>query len=377
MIIDQRKYVMRTLLLICMWGLALRGSDLTAQLSEFETTRYVPAETIAAVTINMRTIIEQMNLEDPLVRKFLDVGEEKGGMDYSKLNRILVMFSPRDEEHTAFGPPAAMLIQFNEPFDYREFMEHNASDYLDFEIEDYEGHEIHVGRFTYEGAAGDGPGYFFPEDDTIVQGTRKVIQQMIDGETADSPGMELVNNLDHDAEIHVVVEDGSQIAEMLGLPPGLNDLGVNELAEGLRRLEFIASYDQQPPVQLTIEMNTVDQANQVIGLINAGRVAAPGALDGMEDGLDEQAERGGPELQDEAIQVLRDLIVLGNSALREMKIERNEATIRITLGQIEGLEKLPQLFGQAMGAMMLGTEAMLAEEGQLELTVPAPAEIDD
>ncbi len=347
------------------------GSSLDAQLSEFEATRFVPARTCAAMSVNMGAVMEKIDQQDPLVRKFLDAARESSGIEFARMSRLLVMMPVRNDGDSDLYMPVAILMQQSDEFDSAAFIQTNQlPDIFQFEIEKYKGLDIYVGTYqTPAGATEKGPSFFFPAANIVVQSDVNIIRQMIDGESEISDGKELVNNLDPNVEIHLLVNDGSALQQ---LDAGEGLMG---LAAGLRHLEIVGSYDRDPPVQATIEMATNAHVVELTQLINTLRVAIPGMLAGWETELDKRAGETDNPLEAAGLQTCRDLIALGNTALQNMTIERADVTLHISIGNVAGLEQLPTLLGQMMGMQIVEMEML---EEQIEGLWPDAAEaIDD
>ena len=320
-----------------------------AQLSEFKFTRFVPSNTCAAMSLNMQAIFDRVDLDDRRLSQVLEA--EIFGFDISGLDRILVIITTQSKDSDALGPaPMAVMMVFRDPVDEKEYFEnHRMSTFVNFESETYNGQEIFEGRFK-ENYGGDnlGQAWYFPDEKTLIQGNRYVIRQMIDEESSMSDGMELVNNLDFEAELHFLLK-GDQIPEEMssaGLGLGL----ASDTFRDARRVEVVGSYEEQPPLRVTIEMNSEDSLNQVRGLINAGRIAAPGALDGFE----QNAPHLVPAEMEES---LRQLVALGRTSLRELQIQQDGNSLTITLENVDGLEELPHLIMVVVGSMILAQGA--------------------
>ncbi len=161
--------------------------------------------------------------------------------------------------------------------------------------------------------------------------------------------MDLVNNLDMQAELHFVLEGGDHSDRGMAGGTGLGTL-IGDVPGDARRVEVLGSDALPVPLQITIELNGDEPIDQLTGLINAGRVAAPGALDGLDQRLNDL-------VKEQAIQSFRDLLALGRTAVRKMKLTRGGTTIRMTLDHVEWLENLPQLFFVSMAAIIMAAGA--------------------
>lgn len=344
-------------------------SPLAAQLSEFETTRFVPAETFIALSINMESILGKVDAGDPLIRKLLDSGTTSTGFNLGNLERLMFLVSAERSAEREFEMPALMLMRFTSEVDSAAILgKADSEEYLQYETSEYNGQQIHSGRYVFDSGVHSGPTLFFPDEYTVVQGDAGVIRQMIDGESEMSSGMDLVNNLDPEAELQLVIEGGSGLQsfsmETLEIMmPGASQF--SELVYGLRHLEVLASYQEEIPVSITIEMKSEALANQVMGLLNAGRLAAPGALEGLSGELDKEmsrfADRVDSDLMARGVGAVEELLALGKTALEKLNVQQDGATIVISVPEIEGLEQLPQLTGMSMGMSVVAAEAMMAQ----------------
>jgi hypothetical protein len=217
------------------------------------------------------------------------------------------------------------------------------SRYSEFAQEDYKGQQIHVRRWSQgirEGRESKVV-WFFPEKNVVVSGTRHVVRQMIDGESAKSTGKELASSLNPKAELHFILEGKDKVgarmlASMFGHFDPLPARPFGEALQDAKRAEVLFSYAEKVPVQVTIEMKSDEDMDRLVERISSGLAEAPGILDALE-------EHEIP--QEEAVQPpFRELIALGRTALKEMKVEHDGTTLRVTLGHVAGLEKLPQAY---------------------------------
>ena len=90
---------------VCLLALLAQSQ---AQLSEFEFARFVPGKTFAALSINMESVMQRMDKDDPLVRKFLNETKESSGMDFSQTTRVLILICGDVPDARS---PVAVLIQ--------------------------------------------------------------------------------------------------------------------------------------------------------------------------------------------------------------------------------------------------------------------------
>ena len=123
-------------------------------------------------------------------------------------------------------------------------------------------------------------------------------------------------------------------------------------------------------------MNNSAQMDQLAGLISAGRVAAPGALDGIEQQLVEQMGEPEDELQESALNNLKELLAVGRLAIKEMQVERDGNTLTVSLGHIEGLDRLPHLMFAGLGGTMMVRSEVMVDDGPIVME-GHPVEIDD
>ena len=322
-------------------------SKLQAQLSEFKLTRFVPNDTFAALYLNTDAIFEKVDFDDPVVAKLF---EAAGGYGWNpNLEQALFLFSSKVDDERPGAMPVVTLMKFNQPITPEAwFQKHQLSTFVQFEPKDYKDQEIYEGKFKQaHGSDEFDQAFFFPDEKTVVVADREMVRHAIDGESTNSASMDLVNNLDTEAELHFLFEGSDKIdANVLG------GLGFGTLIGGLigdaKRLEVLGSYSEQRPLQITIEMNNDEQMDRVVEMIDAGVAAAPLALDGVAERLDELAP-------DEAAPAFRDLIALGRTALEKMKTKRENTTLRITLERVDNLENLPQLLIVSLGALLLAS----------------------
>ncbi len=343
--------------LLLAFGLTVAIHSATvAQQSEFQATRFVPVDTCAVISVNMKSILQKMDCDDPLVKKFLDSSEEATGMNFARIDRIITMVSSRaSKDPNDPGIPSATLTQYLDDVDPATLVVKNElANSCTFQPEQYNEQEIYVGSYSTPISGGlTNPVLFFPDSRVVIHGDANMIRQMIDGESALSAGMELVNNIDHKAELHMVFEDGRHLTRLLGVAGESVAAGMADMLNGLKRLEIIGDFQRDPPLQITIEMDTPEQAAQLIGLVNAGRLMLPGVFDRLEDQLDLPPVDADDELATLSRHTMRDVISLGRSLVNELHQASDGGTVTISLPQCEGLDQLPQLGGQVLGAMVV------------------------
>jgi len=317
-----------------------RGTELPEITPEF-----VPTSTYAAMSLNMHAILKKVDLDDPLITKLRTLSNvESEFLGDPQIERMILLFPSQVKDDAHPASPSGVVMQFQSPISPKAYFDRmGLSKYYEFSQEDYQGRQIHVPRLSEGVRALRKPSdvWFFPEKDVVASGTRLVVEQMIDGESSKSDGKKLVSDLDPKAELHFVLANNGKIdARMLASVFGHFDpLPGRTLGQALRdakRMEFLFNYAGEEPIQITIEMKDGASMDRLMEQIKGVLSVAPGMLDAIEK----------HEIpQEEAIQPpFRELIALGRVAVNKMKVKRDGTILRMTLGQVQGLEKLPQAY---------------------------------
>ena len=320
-------------------------SHLQAQPRESEPPQLVPASTYAAMSLNMRAILKKVDLDDPLIVGLRQVSNvETGFLDDPKLQRTVVLFSSQLDEDSHSGSSSGVLSQFEAPISPQAYFDRmRVSKYYEFTREDYRGQQIHVPRLSKGKRTLREPSnvWLFPEQNAVASGPRHVVEQMIDGKSSTSEGKDLVSKLDPKAEMHFILESNKVISpRVLASTLGRFDpLPARLLADALqnaKRIEVLLNYADEVPVQVTIEMKDGPSMDGLMEQIKGLLAEASGILDSLEEHeIPREAAVQPPFLE---------LIALGRTAVKELKLERDGTTIRLTLGDVKGLEKLPQAY---------------------------------
>jgi Tol biopolymer transport system component len=313
--------------------------------SETHPTRFVPADTYAAMSINWGRILEKVDFDEPLLTQLRQLDHiDQLYFEDSKPERIIMLFLSQIDEKTRVASPAGTLLQFDAPLEPRAFFDRmHDSKYFETVQEEYKGQQTHVRRWSsgiHKGTESRGI-WFFSDKNVVAKGSRHVVRQMIDGEPVKSVGKELVNDLDPKAELHFVLEnngniDAGMLASVFGHFDPLPDRIVAQALRDAKRVEVLLNYAERMPINVTIEMKDDESTDRLMELIKGVLAEAPGILDAIEEHeIPREAEIQPP---------FRELIALGRTAVKEMKVERDGTTIRMTLNQVQGLEKLPQAY---------------------------------
>jgi hypothetical protein len=323
-----------------------------AETPEAKPTRFVPADTYAAMSLNMRAILEKVDLDDPLLVQLRQLSHLNSAfLVIPKLERTVLLFPSQVEKNSRPTSPRGALMQFRATISPKAFFDMMPdSKYFESKHKDYKGQQIHVRRWSQGIRKGRESKvvWFFPEENVVASGTRHVVRQMIDGESSKSDGKELISTLDPKAELHFILKGNDKIdvrmlASVFGHFEFLPARLFGEAMQSAKRAEFLFSYAEKVPVQVTIEMKTDEDMDRLMEQIKVGRAAAPEILD-----LAEQHEIP----REKQVQPpFRELIALGRTAVKEMKMKRDAATLRITLDHVDGLEKLPQLYMTCLGIL--------------------------
>jgi len=323
----------------------LSTANLNAQAPESRSTRFVPASTYAAMSLNMRAILKRVDLDDPLIAMLSQLPHiDTGFLDDPRLARSVTMFPSRVEENAHPASPCGVLMQYEAPATPKAFFNRmRLSKYSQFTKEDYKAQQIHVRRWSQGIRKGRESKvvWFFPEENVVASGTRHVVQQMIDGDSAKSGGKEVVSSLNPKAELHFILEGNDKVgarmmASMFGHFDPLPARPFGEALQDAKRAEVLFSYAEKVPIQVTIEMKDAESMDRLMELIKVGVAEAPGILDALEEHEIPREEKAQPPF--------RELIALGRTAVQELKVERDGTTLRMTLGHVAGLEKLPQAY---------------------------------
>jgi hypothetical protein len=315
---------------------------LNAQSSEFEATRFAPTDTWAAMSLNMQKILEKVDFEDPLIARLTDLGS--GNLWDRHLERVMVLFSSKSDGESLLTRPVARLLKYRQPLNPQQFFEtHHLAGMVDFPQQVYKGQPMYEAKFKENfGARGLDQGWFFPEENVVIEGSPDILRQMIDSESTLSDGMELVNRLDAEAEMHFLLQGSDRIdAERIsGMGAGML---MGRLIANARRVEILGRYDATTPLQLTIEMDTDEHMDELMEMIDAARAAAPLALDGLERQITKMSDGLREELRESAGKSLKELVGLVRTSVKQVNIEREGTNLRMTLDHVDGLEKLPHL----------------------------------
>ncbi len=353
---------------------SIPAKPLTAQLSEFDSTRFVAEDTYLAISINWRAMLERIDSDDPLVRKLLDSAEEDGGLPFGQLERIILMVSSRIDETSEFSPPpVANLLQFGDAIDSEAILrkaQENFGDSIQLSPEDYKGQLIHVGKTVDQDGVMFGgvmPAYFFPAENTLVQTDESMARQMIDGEANPGAAMELVNGLDSAAVLNLVLEEGSNLTAMpwfgmmVSPVPGVAGMDVRELVESVARLEIVASINDATPIRITLEATSEAKAEKLLKAIKTVLADAPAWLDNVLGMIAVDEARHDNELMAKGFQANRDLIGFFRTAVEKAEVARDGATIRLTVNDLERTDRIPTLIAQSLGMQMLQMEELMSQ----------------
>jgi hypothetical protein len=114
--------------------------------------------------IQLRAIFENVDFDDPLVAKRMELS---GGSGWDRqLERTIVLCTTPLDGESSFASPMATLMQPGEPVNLQEFLERNRllSAFSRFEAEEYKGQRNYVGTFRDKYGAGEfGKFWFFPK----------------------------------------------------------------------------------------------------------------------------------------------------------------------------------------------------------------------
>lgn len=346
-----------------------------AQLSESEVTQYVPAEAFLVLSMNMETVMQKVDPDGKILKQYRE-RDRFSSIDFTETSQYLMIVTGGVEPENEYDLPALMITRYGETLQPEAYNKHASEQgfglTMTYESEAYKDHEIYLGSYEQADGTivmGSTSAHFFPGDNLVAAGTESVIKAVIDSLGDDSPGQELAGNLNMDAELHLLIDDGNNIVKApffemmlgeltqeLGLPGGVD---ARELLESLERLELIVDSSQMVPVQATIEMKSEGSAEKVEELIRTGLQAAPGLLMMGESALDDAIENEQEEIAPVG-DLMKRLVALGKTAVEDIQVERNGGTIQIQLGNIDGLDQLPQ------DAITLGAWQSLQMEKRME-----------
>ena len=365
--------------------LLVSTNRLSAQISEFESTRFIAQETYVALSLNVPELLKHVDRNDSFIKKFIE-GVKIDNATIDNCQRLLVMLSTdRSASEHDFDSPGAYLIQYDCDLDRDAFMKHYfnhtpfANSTPTIVPVEHQGQTIYSAKYD-EGNFSSNVAIFFPAENIVVAGTASMMRQMIEGESADSPGMGLVNSLDSEVDFHLLIGDGAQLAndpmfsQML-----LWYLPNPEIIQAIKRLEIIADLDSEQGITATVQMNSVESAAQMEETLNALLQAAPGTLDVLDASIAELAS----DENDKAINVVwKKFVALGKESLGACTVARDDRVVELKIQNVKGLRELPQMIGQVISYQHIQMEKWILEmddipDGVIEIDdVPAVQKAD-
>jgi len=358
-----------------------------AQMSESETTQYAPSGTFLFVSLNMERILEQIDLNQSVLKKFR-ARKNFSSTDLTETQRVLMLLTESvADEPDEMDIPGVLIQRFKSDIDKSAFltkMEGQSFGGLEFEKIEYGDHEFMQGKLNSPDGVmvvGGTPAYLFTQSDIVASSNDQLIRQMIDTHQDDTVGKEFLANIDTQAEIHFLMEDGKKLAalpafrfmtEFMNVP----GFDIPELINSIERVEVVADTEQMTPVQGTLEMTTEKAAEEAEDLIKALLQAAPGVLMMGKGELDAAIERDDKQIAG-MVEPLKELIQLGEKAVAEIEVSRDGSQVNIELGSIDGLDKLANNMVIAIANQQMIIEEIMIEFGEGPGEVLRGIELDD
>lgn len=307
------------------------------QISEFRFTRFAPAGTYAAASINVGSLLEKVDLDNPLLVKLKQTPAlDSGFLEDPRLERAIFMVGSKAK----LGRPApycyAWVFEMAEPLEPKAFFDQMGFAKITKVAGDtYKGQMIYVCDTQELGRAKQSAdAWIFPEEHGAILARRHTLEQMIDGHDSVQEALSLVNRLKADADLHFVFRPNQK-----GFRGHWTELGfgtiVADLIQEARKVEVQINLSSQRPVQVEIEYPTEDDAKIFQQLWQLNKQTVMKSLDLMHEfDLPEGEERQ---------TAVREFIQLIRVVVKKVKIEQERMTVRLTLDPFQGLDRLPQL----------------------------------
>lgn len=366
--------------------LSMSAIRLSAQMSEFETSRFVARQTSVAVSLNVPELLKHVDHNDAFIKKLIE-GMQFDGATLDNCQRVLLMISSdRSEAEHEYDTPGGYLVQYDCDLDRDVFLKHyfsqspfsNSSPAI-VPVE-YQGQTTYYAKYGEDDDFSSDIAIFFPAGNMVVAGSASMIRQMIDGESDESRGMILVNNLDSEVDFHLIVDDGAQLANDPMLSALYSGFMPNSgLIRNIKRLEIVADLDSDNGITATVQMNSAESAAQIEETLHALLQAAPATLEMMDASIAELAS----DENDKAIAVVwKKFVALGKESLDACAVTRDDKVVELKTQNVTGLRELPQLIGQVIGYQQIQMEKWMQEmdefpEGIIEIdAIPAVEKAD-
>ena len=317
--------------------------------SDLEQT-YAPQDTILAVNLNIKKLLEQSDSEDEDLKEILDQMQTEGSIDLAEFERILISFGYQsdDDARDPIGERLWVWMQQSKKVDQNQVME-SWFGRAEFSEEKIEGEKVFVSDSP------SAPSVFFPEEDSLVIAEKSRMTRSIrDADPAKIPNA--IRSLESGSEIHLQIDvrelDAEQRSEFFAnfdvddLPPP-----AKKMVDELEQFEIKVTPTESVPVLIRARMKSEDAAKQLKGLADMGIAALPGALDSLETmlsggGVPPEAER----TVKETLELLREM---GEAA--EVSINGNEVFVKVE--NMGGFPKLPAALLKFSFLAMVGTRA--------------------
>ncbi|MGI9515449.1 MAG: hypothetical protein ACR2NP_00255 [Pirellulaceae bacterium] len=352
------------------WLIALAlAMPATAQISEMQITRYVPADTVLGLTVNIESIREHVDLESESVQFLIESAREVA-IDLMSLNRI-VMCAGYDYEPgrwDMFGREESTVNQFEfaEPIDLdkyiaanswgRTFTEQQAGDFT-----------LHVGAWQVRQDQGVSAGAMCLTDEgrRLFIGDDERIRKALDA-PSDS-GVMLVNQMDVEADLAVEFDlselDSEARDRVFGwfgeLHAGMG-LDLDDWKESLESGTIVIDFDQDRAGYAVLRFDDEAVAREAHALLKQGIAAMPFLISMMETEL-EKLEQDGDE--GDGIEVRPSLIgrLIPNlkKAVASSSVVLDGTNVEVTVQAEGGFPELPGLAVQTLYA-----ESQVSVEGQ-------------
>ena len=350
--------------------ISITATSTKAQLSETQTLDYVPVDSFLVVSLNMKSLFEGMDTEHPIIKQYLERDSSKNAFEFDRMaQQLTFLTSATGEEENQYSFPGGSITRFNDSLDPQEWLKKSEMQQpfakLEFETEKYKEHELHIGTFDFgEGVVvgTEGMAFVFPNEETVISASESVLKGMLDQYEGDKSS-ELASKLDSEVDVHFLMGSGSKLTEipMFDLVAGgipIPDL--RETLESIESIELIGDMDQMTPVTGTVVCNSTEAAIKLEELLKTGLQAVPALVMLGESQVDEVSDFG--EIFEPMKEDIRSLLKLADTAAKEISITRNDQTLEIQLGNVEGLDQLPNklivlMFGQQMAMEKMMEEA--------------------
>ncbi len=335
----------------------------SAQLSEFRISQYVPGDVVAAFTINVKAIRDQLDISSEdhqfLIRKF----QEESGIDLTQLDRVVATFGFEYLTGDQSDPGGLFLIEL-------EFSHNvNQADILEALYDAESMDEVNVDGHTIfcpTGRSGGAPSVCFADEHRMLIGYTERIKRAFEQPDNDFGPM-LVNSMEAQADLVFVMDisllDGDQRSEFSRI--FAEDMAIpylNEAIDGnLESGEIIVTAKDSTPVNAVVRFETDQAAANWQQRIEAGLAAVPQLVD--------NAQRELPDDSAPYYQVTKSFLEFSTAAVASASVTSRGPVLQFHLEHDGGFPESPQLLSGYLVAWFRFFDELQAQFGGDEVII--------